>query len=194
MRKRLRVLAVTLWGLDTHPRIRILFCLSAVIFVAGFNNPSTSTSPSNPSSSSSTPSSTSSTPSAPAATPNQGLTNAKVETAVADLLSDWKMGGSISVRGIQENSQTNSAIADLLFNDFEYGVTFEGQILKKSQFKMPAKSGNPIPPPEEMFPPRKVKYSKDGKATLSMYNDGRWVLKAVNWGFDSGVKGTVEIR
>ncbi len=110
------------------------------------------------------------------------------------MLNDWKMGGSVSVRGIQENSQTNSAVADLQFSDFEYGVTFEGQLLKKSQFKVPAKSGNPIQPPEEMFPPRKVKYSKDGKATLSRYNDGRWVLKAINWGFDTGVKGTVEIR
>ncbi len=51
-----------------------------------------------------------------------------------------------------------------------------------------------IPDPDEMFPQRKVTYSKDGKATLSKYNDGRWVLKAVNWGFDTGVKGTVEIR
>lgn len=30
--------------------------------------------------------------------------------------------------------------------------------------------------------------------TLANYNDGRWVLKQVNWGFDTGVKGTVEIR
>ena len=143
---------------------------------------------------SSSPSGSSPSSSTPTSTPNQGLTNSKVETAVADLLSDWKMGGSVSVRGIQENSQTNSAVADLQFSDFEYGVTFEGQLLKKSQFKVPAKSGNPIPPPEEMFPPRKIKYSKDGKATLSKDNDGRWVLKAVNWGVDSGVKGTVDIR
>jgi|GEM_PF-6167922 len=165
-----------------------VFCL--ITLSGGCNRSQSSTpTPSNPSSGSST-----TTQSTPASTPNQGLTNSKVETAVADLLNDWKMGGSVSVRGIQENSQTNSAVADLQFSDFEYGVTFEGQLLKKSQFKVPAKSGNPIQPPEEMFPPRKVKYSKDGKATLSRYNDGRWVLKAINWGFDTGVKGTVEIR
>lgn len=166
--------------------------LSSAFFSIGCSKTSdtSASSGSSPSSSSSSPS----TPSAPVSTPNQGLTNAKVETAVADLLSDWRMGGNISVRGIQENSQTNSAVADLQFNNFEYGVTFERQLLKKSQFKVPAKSGNPIPPPEEIFPPRKVSYSKDGKATLSKYNDGRWVLKAVNWGFDSGIKGNVEIR
>lgn len=139
-------------------------------------------------------STSSATSSAPASTPNQGLTNSKVETAVADLLSDWWMGGSVSVKGIQEIPQQNAAIADLQLNNFEYGVTFEGGLLKKKDFKPRKASGDAIPHPDEMFPHRKVTYSKDGKATLSKYNDGRWVLKAVNWGFDSGVKGNVEIR
>jgi hypothetical protein len=83
---------------------------------------------------------------------------------------------------------------NLQFNNFEYGVTYEGQLIMASNFKIPAKSGKPIPPQEEMFPPRKVTYSKDGKATLARYNDGRWVLKEIHWGFDTGVKGNVEIR
>lgn len=143
---------------------------------------------------SSSPSSSSPSSSAPASTSNQGLTNSKVETAVADLLSDWRMGGSVSVKGIQEIPQQNSAVADLQFNNFEYGVTFEGGLLRKKDFKPRKPSGDAIPHPDEMFPQRKVSYSKDGKATLSKYNDGRWVLKTVNWGFDSGIKGNVEIR
>lgn len=104
------------------------------------------------------------------------------------------MGGSVSVTGIQEIPQQNAAVADLRFNGFEYGVTFEGQLLRTKDFKPPKKSGQAIPPPEEMFPPRKVIYSKDGKATLAKYNDGRWVLRQVHWGFDTGVKGNVEIK
>lgn len=158
--------------------------LSVLTFSSACNRLQTSTSGlSNTSGSSSASSSTS-----------DGLTNSKVETAVADLLSDWRMGGSVRVRGIQEVPQQNSAVADLQFEGFEHGVTFEGQLIKASKFKIPPKSGQAIPPPEEMFPPRKVSYSKDGKATLAKYNDGRWVLKAVNWGFDTGVKGNVEIR
>jgi hypothetical protein len=143
---------------------------------------------------SSAPSSSSSSSSSPVSTANQGLTNAKVETAVGDLLSDWRMGGTVSVKGIQEIPQQNAAIADLQFNNFEYGVSFEGGLLRKKDFKPRKPSGDAIPHPDEMFPQRKVSYSKDGKATLSKYNDGRWVLKAVNWGFDTGVKGSVEIR
>lgn len=147
--------------------------------------------PSGPGSTSSSSSTTSSSSS------NQGLTNAKVETAVADLLSDWRMGGSVSVRGIQENSQTNSAVADLQFNNFEFGVTHLGELLRSKDFKPRKPSGSGLPHPDELFPQRKVSYSKSGRATLAKYNDGRWVLKQVNW-HDGiaccGVTGNVEIR
>ena len=111
-----------------------------------------------------------------------------------DFLIDWRLGGSVSVRGIQEVPQQNSAVADLQFNSFEYGTTFEGGLLKSKDFKPKKDSGKMIPDHDELFPQRKVSYSKDGKATLSKYNDGRWVLKAVNWGFDSGIKGNVDVR
>lgn len=146
---------------------------------------------------SSAPSSSSSSSSSPVSTPNQGLTNAKVETAVADLLSDWRMGGSVSVKGIQDIPQQNAAIADLQFNNFEYGVTFEGGLLRKKDFKPRKPSGQAIPHPDEMFPQRKASWSRDGKAVLSKYNDGRWVLKQVNWNDGMaccGVKGNVEVR
>jgi hypothetical protein len=127
---------------------------------------------------------------------NEGLTNAKVETAVASMLSDWRLGGSVSVRGIQEIPQQNAAVADLQFNDFQYGVTTEGGLVRAKDFnpKSMPKDQSRLPTMEEMFPQRKATYSKDGKAILSRYNDGRWVLKEVRWGFDTGVKGTIEIR
>ncbi len=137
-------------------------------------------------------SSSSSTPATSSS--NQGLTNSKVETAVADMLSDYRLGGSVSVKGIQEIPQQNSAVADLQFSGFQYGTTFEGGLLRAKDFKPKKPSGDMIPSPDEMFPQRAITYSKDGKAIFSRYNDGRWVLKEVRWGFDTGVKGTVEIR
>ena len=133
-------------------------------------------------------------PAVPASTPNRGLINSQVESAVSELLSGYRLSGSVSVRGIQELPQQNSAVADLQFNNFEYAVTFEGGLLRAKDFKPKKPSGAAIPSPDEMFPPRKISYSKDGKATLTKYTDGRWVLKQVNWGFDTGVKGSVEIR
>lgn len=124
------------------------------------------------------------------------LTNARVESAVAGMLSDWRLGGSVSVKGIQEIPQQNSAVADLQFNEFQYGTTHTGGLVKARDFKpMPMpKDRSRLPTMEEMFPQRKSVYTKDGKAILTRYNDGRWVLKEVRWGFDTGVKGTVEIR
>lgn len=167
-----------------------LFSFCIITLLSGCNR--SQSTPSIPSSGSST-----TTQGSTASPPNQGLTNAKVETAVANLLSDWRMGGNVSVRGIQENSQTNSAVADLQFNAFEFGVNGTDQLLKVKDFKLPKKSGKMIPSYEEMFPPKKITYSKQGKAALTKYNDGRWVLKSVNW-HDGiaccGVKGNLEIR
>lgn len=171
--------------------LAILFALPVLIGSIACKN---STSSSYQSSSS--PNSSSSTSSQPTASSNQGLTNAQVETAVTSMLSDWRLGGSVSVRGIQEIPQQNSAIADLQFNDFQYGTTYEGGLVKAKDFKpkpMP-KDQSRLPTMEEMFPQRKTTYSEDGKAILARYNDGRWVLKEVRWGFDAGVKGTVGIR
>lgn len=158
------------------------------------NSANNSSSVSNPPSSSPSPVKT--------ATPKQttdsseGLTKEKVEAAVNKLLSDFRLSGSVSVKGIQELQQQNATVADLEFEQFEYPVTTEGKIIKARDFKpkqMP-KDGSRLPTVDEMFPPRRVVYSKSGKATLARYNDGRWVLKEIRWGFDTGVKGNVEIR
>lgn len=126
----------------------------------------------------------------------RGLANSKVEAAVNDLLSDWRMGGSVSVRGIQEIPQQNAAIADLQFNAFEFAVNGTDELLRVKDYKPPKKSGQLVPSYEEMFPPKKIKYSRQGKAMLTKYNDGRWVLKSVNW-HDGiaccGVTGNIEI-
>ncbi|MBX3296374.1 MAG: hypothetical protein KF762_11755 [Acidobacteria bacterium] len=171
----------------TYIPLGIIFV--GLLLAVGCNKPqNTGYTPSGPSSSSA---------SAPASTPNQGLTNSKVETAVADLLSDWRIGGSVSVRGIQEIPQHNAAVADLQFNNFEFAVTGMDELIRARDLKPPQKSGKLIPSPDEMFPQKKITYSKLGKATLTKYNDGRWVLKSVNW-HDGlaccGVKGNVEIR
>lgn len=128
---------------------------------------------------------------------NENLTKTQVETAIATLLSEWRIGGSISVRGIQEIPQQNAAIADLQFNNFEFAVTGTDELIRARDFKPPKKSGQSIPSYEEMFSQKKITYSKQGKAILTKYNDGLWVLKQVNW-HDGiaccGVKGNVEIR
>ena len=128
------------------------------------------------------------------ATVNRELTASQVEAAVSEMLSGYRLSGGVRVRGIRELPLQNSAVADLQFESFEYPVTFEGRLIKTKDFKVKKPSGAAIPPPDEMFPPRRVSYSKDGRAALSRYTDGRWVLKQVNWAFDTGVKGTVEIR
>lgn len=175
-----------------HSQIFFLILLSIIsALLACRNSTDTGYQPSSSSGSSSS----SSTPAL--STSNQSLTNSKVETAVADLLSDWRMGGSVNVKGIQEIPQQNSAVADLQFNNFEFGVNGTDELLRAKDFKRPKKSGQMIPSYEEMFPPKKITYSKTGRATLTKYNDGRWVLKAVNW-HDGiaccGVKGSVEVR
>ena len=49
-----------------------------------------------------------------------------METAVNSLMSDFRLGGRIIVKGVQELPQQNAAVADLQFDNFEYGITNEG--------------------------------------------------------------------
>jgi hypothetical protein len=156
----------------------------------------------NTSTSSSSSTSSQSTPvPRPTENPNS-LTNAKVESAVTRTISDYRFNGSISVEGIQELPQQNSAVADLRFNGFEYPVTNEGRLMKTKDFHPKSypenrKPTDQLPSMEQMLPPRKVSYSGSGRGVLTRYNDGRWVLKEVSWGqgFNSlGVTGTVSIN
>lgn len=178
-----------------------LCCVLAITLLVGLcacrrdsNNYSSSTSPTPTTANTAVVDFSSITEQTASSTPNRALTNSQVETAVSEMLSGYRLSGSVRVSGIQEIPQNNSAVADLQFESFEYPVSFEGGLLKAKDFKVRKPSGAAIPPPEEMFPPKKVVYSKDGRAILSKYTDGRWVLKSVNWGFDTGVKGNVEIR
>jgi hypothetical protein len=125
-----------------------------------------------------------------------GLTTSNVERAILSMLDDYRIGGGIRVEGIQEQNAQNAAVADLRFEAFEYPTTFEGNLIPKKNFKPKAmpRDKSRLPSPEEMFPPRKAVYSKDGKAILARYTDGRWVLKEVRWGFDKSVRGSVELR
>src|SRR5687768_669525 len=104
--------------------------LCSLLMLLGLINCQNSTSRSYQSPSPSSGSSSQATTSA-----NEGLTNARVETAVGAMLSDWRLGGSVSVRGIQEIPQQNSAVADLQFQQFEYGTTYEGGLVKAKDFK-----------------------------------------------------------
>jgi hypothetical protein len=122
------------------------------------------------------------------------LIKESVERAVNQLVSSYRMSGSIEVEGIQEQPQSNSAIADLRFVNFEYPITYEGQLIKAANFRPPAKRSGGLPSPAEMFPPRRVSYSRMGKAQLAKYTDGRWVVKRVSWDFDTAVIGTAEVR
>lgn len=126
----------------------------------------------------------------------EGLTNSKVETAVNQLLGEFRLGGSVSVAGIRLLPQQNATVADLQFNRFEYATSFEGKILKAKNFTPKRKPNDQtrLPTTDEMFPSRKAAYSKDGTAVLAHYADGRWVLKEIHWGGDTGVKGSVVIR
>ena len=122
-----------------------------------------------------------------------GLTRASVEDAVTRLMSNLKQGGSVSVEGVQELPQQNSAAADLVFRDFKYAADNYGTPVESSKYNPKPLPTDRLPTPEEKFQPRLRTYSGSGRATLTRYNDGQWVLKEVNW---SGVgwRGTVKIH
>jgi len=104
------------------------------------------------------------------------LTEERVQNAVDRMLDEWQVGGSVRIRGIQENKEQSSAVADLIFDNFE--IEKAGmEYVKKGKYQ---NSGNPIW--ESFNNHRVVKISGGGQARLSQYNDGRWVLKGVTMG------------
>ena len=89
-------------------------------------------------------------------TPDSGkLTEAKAQRAI----DSWKSFGSgaITVSGIQEFPQQNSARADIYFNNFRW----TGQ----DDFGLRT--------------PKAREYSGPGQAFFTRYNDGRWILTQV---------------
>lgn len=92
----------------------------------------------------------------PAETAQSSLTNEKIERAIDKLFGSDKISGSVKVLGVQEIPAQNAARADIRFDNLNYtsrgaGITFHQPI-----------------------------YSGSGSATLSRYNDGRWVLNTVS--------------
>lgn len=187
---------------DVKPdRQRIIAVVLAVCFGIGLlyfflsRNPSNRVIVSSPGTTS--PPSSSSIVSSIAESTNQ-LTNAKVERAVNQLTSNLRLSGAISVEGIQELPQENSARADLRFTNFKYKSDMAGT---------PLSSNRQAPEKPEINDPKfydkmyrystqqvyTKNYSGPGFAVLKHYNDGRWVLKEVHWQFNGWV-GDVVIR
>ena len=133
------------------------------------------------------------------AEPDDGkLTNTKVENAVSRLLGNLSVGGSVTVEGIQEQSQQNSATADLRFNGFQYKADMAGTPLSKDRQAPKRPDVNDPNFYDEVYKhgTQQVQtrtYSGRGTAILKRYNDGRWVLKEVRWEFN-GWGGTVDIE
>lgn len=129
--------------------------------------------------------------------PNK-LTNAKVEQAINQLTSNLRVGGVISVDGIQELPQENAARADLRFSNFQYNSDMAGTPVSsdKRAPEKPAVNDPNFYDKMYKYGTQQVQtrnYSGQGFAVLKHYSDGRWVLKEVRWGFN-GWAGNVDIR
>jgi hypothetical protein len=126
------------------------------------------------------------------------LTNVKVERAVNRLTSNLRVAGGISVEGIQELPQENSARADLRFTNFQYKSDMAGTPLSSNRQAPEKPQINDPNFYDKMYRygTQQVytkNYSGPGFAMLKHYNDGRWVLKEVHWQFNGWV-GDVDIR
>ncbi len=143
-----------------------------------------------------TSSATNSTASRPAETLR--LSVEKVQAAVNKAL-DWTYkGGRATVLGIRELPQENAARADVRFDDFQFNADSYGMPVDKNK-KTPAEPDIRDPKYyEKMYQNRAgqihvERYSGQGTATLTKYNDGRWVLTGVQFG-TNGTKANIEIR
>jgi hypothetical protein len=96
-----------------------------------------------------------------------GLSQQKVQQAVDQLLNGVRRGGAVSVQGIKQGP--NEAEADIAFNNFQYffsSAPFMGV----------------------------QRFTGTGTATITHYNDGRWVLTRITFNVGDYVTGNVEIR
>jgi hypothetical protein len=126
------------------------------------------------------------------------LTRAKVERAVSQLTSNLRVDGAISVEGIQELPQENSARADLRFTNFRYKADMAGTPLSSNRQAPEKPQINDPNFYDKMYRYGTQQvytktYSGQGFAVLKHYNDGRWVLKEVRWEFNGWV-GDVDIN
>ncbi|MBZ5729234.1 MAG: hypothetical protein LAP87_30205 [Acidobacteriia bacterium] len=116
------------------------------------------------------------------------LTTANVPHAVNQAL-DWtrKGGGPTTVSGTRELPQENMAVADVIFENFQYNA---------NNYDIPVQRDEVTPPEPDIHSPTfnqdmanlpakqryVAQYSGKGSAVLKHYNDGRWVLTEVNIG------------
>ncbi len=131
--------------------------------------------------------------------PERGtLTNANVEAAINKLTNNLRIGGGLTVAGIQELPQENAARADIRFNSFQYKSDMAGTPLSKDKTTPKKPDVNSPNFYEEMYKYgtqqlQTKNYSGQGFAVLKHYNDGRWVLKELHWEFNAWV-GNVDIQ
>lgn len=126
------------------------------------------------------------------------LTNDKVERAVSQLTANLRVAGTISVDGIQEQPQDNSAKADLRFTNFQYKSDMAGSPLSTDRRAPEEPKVNDPDFYDKLYKygtqqVHTSTYSGPGVAVLKHYNDGRWVLKEVHWEF-SGWAGNIDVR
>ena len=175
--------------------MQIVVLLLALLLLTACRNSSTGASSS--SSAPSTGASSSSSSSAPS-TNASPLVVAKVQGAV-DKALDWtRMGGNVTVLGIQEIPQENAARADIRFTDFQFNADSYGTPVDKNK-KTPPEPDISDPKFYEKMTQNRVgqlhteRYSGQGTASLKKYNDGRWVLTGVQFGMN-GTNANIEIR
>lgn len=106
------------------------------------------------------------------------LTTASVQAAVNQVVAWTQKGGSVTVLGVREIPVQNQATADLRFNNFQYNATgFTHEPRAKNET---TPTGDYVPPSAERHV---ATYSGPGVATLTHYNDGRWVLTTIDFDF-----------
>jgi len=169
--------------------------LAGVLYVVGKRRPSSSSEVYVTTGSSNSRSAASTNNSRSSAVSNSGssLSRGRVEDAVKRMLSNLKQGGDVSVDGIQELPQQNSAVADLSFNAFEYAADDYGRPVASNKYNPKPLPTDRLPTPGEMFQPRIKLFTGRGNAMLTRYNDGEWVLKEVRWA-GVGWQGAVKVN
>lgn len=126
------------------------------------------------------------------------LTTDKVQAAVERALDFTRIGGSLTVQGIHEDPQQNTAQADLNFINFQFkGRELDGPVSKDQPLPQKPDTRSPNYWSEmsqyTINPVKLYSFTGRGSATLNKYNDGRWVLKIVRFG-GSGIAANIIIQ
>ncbi len=130
----------------------------------------------------------------PQAKSNTGtLSTSSVQQAVNQALQGISQGGQAIVVGIQELPNQNSAKVDLEFRQLQCYVDQAGSVTSPPPAAKP-RNPNALPSPEELFRPKIKTLSGTGTANLVRYNDGRWVLTAINFSTFNSFKFNIPLK